>query len=271
MPEKVCEVCGAKFQARLSRLRTCGVVCRNRLISAERSARHTQEKVCQICGRPFVVGAADKAKETCSEECSYKLRGTRTRKPSIARLCKTCGIEFSFQPRQRRADEGDYCSKACWYSRNFADTTRPCVVCGTEFRSPPSQLYVKTCSTACGYELTSGSNNPRYNGSTEKVIIDGVVFRRRSAACSAAHNITRRRTIKAAVPAWGDQDLIREIYERARLMAESSGEAYHVDHIVPLNHPLVCGLHCAANLQILSATENAKKGNRYWPDMPDIA
>jgi hypothetical protein len=37
----------------------------------------------------------------------------------------------------------------------------------------------------------------------------------------------------------------------------------------PLNHPLVCGLHCEHNLQLLTREANAAKRNRWWPDMPE--
>ena len=73
----------------------------------------------------------------------------------------------------------------------------------------------------------------------------------------------RRAMQKRAFPKWANVAAIREIYRQAATMQD-----VHVDHIVPLVSPLVCGLHVAANLQILPATENMSKSNRYWPDMP---
>jgi hypothetical protein len=55
-------------------------------------------------------------------------------------------------------------------------------------------------------------------------------------------------------------------YEMA---AES--EDYVVDHIVPLNHPLVYGLHNEHNLQVISKKFNAYKSNLFWPDMPEYS
>lgn len=69
-------------------------------------------------------------------------------------------------------------------------------------------------------------------------------------------------------PAWADLTSIKRIYRAAREMTLKYGVFYTVDHIVPLKSKVVCGLHCEANLQILTKSDNSKKFNYCWPDMP---
>lgn len=64
-------------------------------------------------------------------------------------------------------------------------------------------------------------------------------------------------------PAWADLEVIKTIYKRAERQKKQ------VDHIVPLNNPIVCGLHCEDNMQLLTELENVNKSNNWWPDMPD--
>jgi len=66
----------------------------------------------------------------------------------------------------------------------------------------------------------------------------------------------------SATPFWAEFDLIEKVYGKANEFG------MHVDHIVPLQSELVCGLHVWANLQLLAPFDNISKGNRYWPDMP---
>lgn len=69
--------------------------------------------------------------------------------------------------------------------------------------------------------------------------------------------------VRISRPVWESQSKINEYYR----MAKDLG--LEVDHIVPINSELVCGLHCVDNFQMLTRSENASKGNRFWPYMPE--
>ncbi len=73
----------------------------------------------------------------------------------------------------------------------------------------------------------------------------------------------RRRQAKKrnATPLWADVQAMQEIYRKARELS-ASGVPHEVDHIIPITHPLVCGLHCEANLQVLPMSANRRKSNK---------
>lgn len=72
----------------------------------------------------------------------------------------------------------------------------------------------------------------------------------------------RKKAVKQATPWWVDtNELIKIDKKRIKLQLKSKKE-YHIDHIIPLRHKRVCGLHVPWNLQILEASKNLTKGNR---------
>lgn len=56
---------------------------------------------------------------------------------------------------------------------------------------------------------------------------------------------------------------IQEVRDEVRKIYDNCPDGMHVDHIIPINSPLVCGLHVSWNLQYLTPEENARKGNRF--------
>lgn len=77
------------------------------------------------------------------------------------------------------------------------------------------------------------------------------------------HSANRRAAKRSAFPSWADREEIEKVYEAAKELSRKIGEACHVDHIIPLQHDLVCGLHVHQNLEALPASENLAKSNRF--------
>lgn len=80
----------------------------------------------------------------------------------------------------------------------------------------------------------------------------------------------RRRAMKnQAMPPWADRTEILSVFAVARLLRKVTGRPYHVDHIIPLKHPLVCGLHVPANLRVITRDDNLAKNNKFDPETFD--
>ena len=77
----------------------------------------------------------------------------------------------------------------------------------------------------------------------------------------------RRQTLKVqACPTWLTDDQIAAMvgtYDQAERLTRATGILQEVDHIIPLNHPDVCGLHLPWNLQVLTREKNRQKSNSF--------
>ena len=75
----------------------------------------------------------------------------------------------------------------------------------------------------------------------------------------------RRRKHREATPPWltrKQKSEIRQLYQIAITMTQTTGEQYVVDHIVPLRSDVICGLHVPWNLRVITQEENLKKSNK---------
>jgi len=77
-------------------------------------------------------------------------------------------------------------------------------------------------------------------------------------------SVRKRQAAKlSATPCWLSEEHIKEI---GRFYIEAAMVGLTVDHIIPLQGVIVCGLHVPWNLQLMSHSDNSGKGNRFAQD-----
>ena len=65
-------------------------------------------------------------------------------------------------------------------------------------------------------------------------------------------------------PSWYNSKLVNKIYNECHKLNKIAGFIkYHVDHIVPLQGKNVSGLHVQGNLEIILASANLSKSNKF--------
>jgi len=101
------------------------------------------------------------------------------------------------------------------------------------------------------YQRTYRANNP------EKVKLKDANYRLSNPGKRCAFQAKRNANKLLATPSWANLDAINTIYIKASILG------LEVDHIIPLQGKNVCGLHVEYNLQLLSKSENSRKGNSH--------
>jgi 5-methylcytosine-specific restriction endonuclease McrA len=119
----------------------------------------------------------------------------------------------------------------------------PCKVCGS-YEKFVSSYSCKECSLRRGYEKLKNKELMEQYRTRAKVNAKTYRYRTRK---------------KDQCPDDADHEKIESFYREAERLTEETGIMHHVDHIVPISKG---GQHHHDNLQVLTATENLKKGNK---------
>lgn len=117
--------------------------------------------------------------------------------------------------------------------------------------------YAENKNQAIEYSRNWRKNNPDYSMNYIKL------YRKNNPGYAVYHSRLRELRKFMSIPRWADLEKIRDIYKKCSEKTKISGIKHHVDHIIPLKGKNVCGLHVEYNLQIITASENCKKSNKF--------
>jgi len=247
---------------------TCGKSSTNKYCSSgclELAYRKPKEiRTCSVCTEAFE--ARDINSRYCSDKC-VKLknieRAKKYRTPAlkVTGVCVICKSEF-VGPKGKK-----YCSSSC--SKKASRKPRPkkssrsldCPSCGLSFET--SHPTKKFCSRKCN--RMSPEYKARQRAYTIKVKDEredsGLSRNKRSKTEAYKLNRklskrTRDKRVRQATLSCVNPKDFADLEARRGLDQD-------LDHIIPLNHELVCGLNVPWNIQILTKSENNLKSNSF--------
>lgn len=146
------------------------------------------------------------------------------------------------------------------------------------------EKYIKFRNKLIAYSINYRKNNPnkvketqkksylknkrkiKLRNNTEKVKNSKKKWKKNNPELVAKDRANRRSLEKNAYPNWAKIKFNKEIlsfYKDSFYLKNLTKTEFHVDHIIQLVHPLVCGLHVPWNLQIITAQENYDKNNKF--------
>lgn len=234
-----CIECDSVFVNKINRGKFCSKECTD---LHHRKANYKEYNlICENCGDNFVNNTK---KKFCSDKC---FKESRIKEKSL-KSCKHCGSEFMGHEKDQ------YCSKECspWVStgprphkcRDCDNTVYGNIKICQSCKSLKKQtvMYDKECPT-CGKQFKTKNKSKLY--------------------CKSSHSPSAKELKKLRDRTERTQKLKCETWKDIAEFKKSRPKGTELDHIIPLNHPDVCGLHNTWNFQWLSKEDNNKKSNKF--------
>lgn len=205
----------------------------NKQYQAQLPKKQKEIKNCENCNKEFL--ASSMSQKFCSKECSRSANNKKhynKTKIKLSKSCVTCSTEFATNKPNAK-----YCNKKC--------KPKPKVCYKPKFKI--KKEYVKTC-LKCNKEFKANRKNKEY--------------------CKPGHfpsNIAWRKKRKKEQRHYDRfKNPLSRIFKKDIIkIYKNKPDGTEVDHIIPRNHPDVCGLHVPWNLQYLKSEENRIKSNNW--------
>ena len=231
-------------------------------------------KYCSKCGelKSYINFTARKrnkdGKESQCKTCikSIPSNSTESRKLVRRKHYENNSDYYIHKSRERYANKTDQCRKASndWKYRNWSHVLE-------YSKSYYKDNQEKCLSDAALYrdvnrEALSERNKIQFNKDIEKSRNRVRQWQINNPEKYAVNCAKRRYRCMQSTPVWltnDDKNSIASFYILAKELGKAAELKFHVDHIIPLKHDLVCGLHVPWNLQVLTAKENCSKHNKF--------
>lgn len=169
--------------------------------------------------------------------------------------CACCGVSKPHHAFSKRVASRDGLQSKCkecsktgskeWYQQN-----------NVHHKSATLQYHYNNREQHLQQMREYHRDNPNY------VVLASRRYRKQHPGKVNARSAIYRAAKLNQTPAWSNLLEVERIYEMARLLSDKTSIQHEVDHVLPLQSPHVCGFHVENNLQIITKTENARKGNK---------
>lgn len=197
--------------------------------------------------------------------------------PTNLRCCRKCSIEQPIDNfRVHSTGRGhrwvcQTCERIAWNAwrknnldRNRASVDRYVARHREKVRTRKNKAKREKREYYAAYMYEYSQKNKEYLNAYKRAY-----YARNRSACIARSRLRRGR-LAEAMPSWLSAihlAQIQEFYDLAVALTTQTGIPHEVDHIIPLAHARVCGLHVPWNLQVLTVKANRRKSNRLIEDV----